>query len=385
MRRPRELFTSQQLRQRALLTVFSLALGCAVVAIAASPALSTTPPPSTTLTDYHQRVHVVRLALDALSSPDDEAGAAEQDERVTWVINKTRVALPPHEHVMWHGGTVQVDNTWLHQALDEYSRVSSTDTPEARAATLARITERLHALDQRLADINPEGEGATHAAAQQQRDKEKEKGRLAAILRRPEYDWNSPPGESALTRFFKQIWDQLLNWLNQLSPQPGGFKIGSGLHLTNAARYFIYGLCLIITGLVLWRFGRWYLQQRALNTVTLPREPRIVLGHKIAHGQTPHDLLTAAEQLARRGDIRGAIRQAYIALLFELGERNIIRLAQHKTNRDYLHALKGERATLYREMQPLTANYERHWYGDEDATAEDWINYHVRCREVLKQ
>lgn len=375
--------TSQLRRQCALITVFLFALGGAIVAIAASPALSTTLPPSATLTDYHQRVHVVRLALDGLSAPDDEASAAEQDERVTWVINKTRAALPPHEHVMWHGGTVPVDNTWLHQALDEYSRVSANLTPEARAATLARITERLHALDQRLADLNPEG--ATHAAAQQQRDKEQEKGRLAAILRRPEYDRSSPPGDSALTRFFKQIWNQLLAWLNQLSPQPAGLKIGSGLRLTNAARYFIYGLCLIITGLVLWRFGRRYLQQRALNTVTLAREPRIVLGQKIAHGQTPQDLLTAAEQLARHGDIRGAIRQAYIALLFELGERNIIRLAEHKTNRDYLHALKGARATLYREMQPLTANYERHWYGVEDATAEDWINYQVRCREVLKQ
>ena len=56
-----------------------------------------------------------------------------------------------------------------------------------------------------------------------------------------------------------------------------------------------------------------------------------------------------AETLARQGEIRAAIRKAYIALLVELGDRKIISLAQHKTNRDYLRAVINN-PSLYGNM-----------------------------------
>ncbi|MBA2645586.1 MAG: DUF4129 domain-containing protein, partial [Pyrinomonadaceae bacterium] len=107
------------------------------------------------------------------------------------------------------------------------------------------------------------------------------------------------------------------------------------------------------------------------------REARIVLGERVEAEQTATDLLDEAEQLARAGDLRGAIRKGYIALLCELGDRKIIRLAQHKTNRDYLDAVRasGANQNLYSTMKPLTASFERHWYGLEPATEADWDNF----------
>ena len=85
-----------------------------------------------------------------------------------------------------------------------------------------------------------------------------------------------------------------------------------------------------------------HLARRAGNVRAKPlREPRVVLGERLAPGQTAADLLDDAERLARSGDLRGAIRKAYVALLCELGDRQVIRIAQHKTNRDYLQSIRA--------------------------------------------
>ena len=44
------------------------------------------------------------------------------------------------------------------------------------------------------------------------------------------------------------------------------------------------------------------------------QKARIVLGEKLEPDQSASDLLSAAEALARRGELRAAIRKAYIAL-----------------------------------------------------------------------
>ena len=97
------------------------------------------------------------------------------------------------------------------------------------------------------------------------------------------------------------------------------------------------------------------------------REPRIVLGERLEPEETATDLLSEAEALARRGELRAAIRKAYIALLVELGDRKLISLAQHKTNRDYLNSLRNV-PPLHSRMRGLTESFERHWYGFAEAS-----------------
>ena len=133
---------------------------------------------------------------------------------------------------------------------------------------------------------------------------------------------------------------------------------------------------------VLWKYGARLLPRNRAKKKE-KEEARIVLGERLAPGQTPAGLISEAEALARAGDLRGAIRKAYIAVLFELGERRILRLAAHKTNRDYLSAIRRERAALYGDMQPLTHNYERHWYGFAPATDADWHDFRTRCNKTV--
>jgi hypothetical protein len=113
------------------------------------------------------------------------------------------------------------------------------------------------------------------------------------------------------------------------------------------------------------------------------REPRIVLGERLEPEETAVDLLSEAEALARRGEIRSAIRKAYIALLVELGDRKVITLAQHKTNRDYLNAVRNL-PPLHQNMRGLTDSFERHWYGFVEASDNDWQKFRSAYHSALR-
>jgi hypothetical protein len=130
----------------------------------------------------------------------------------------------------------------------------------------------------------------------------------------------------------------------------------------------------------------WLRRGAGRGSLGLGRGPRVVLGERLEADRTAADLLDEAEGLARAGELRGAIRKAYVALLCELGDRGVVRLAQHKTNRDYLDAVRrAAPPRLYTEMLPLTGAFELHWYGLRPASADDWQSFRARCREVVRE
>lgn len=322
---------------------------------------------------YRERVHGATMALDTLAATDEDASEEEHAGAVAEMIGEVREMLPPKERVEWEGGTLEVDNAWLHAALDAYQSISSSSVAE-RADALARIVERLRALDERLAALD---EAANAAATDRRVGKEG----LEAILRRPEYAPAQPRNESALSRFHEQVRE----WFKKLVPEQRALRPGASPRLSRAAQIFIWVLSLAVIVFVVWKYGARFWSRGRLTSVKLRRQPRVVLGEHLAADETSADLLAAAEQLAREGNLRGAIRKAYVALLCELGDRKILRLAQHKTNRDYLQTLRREQALLCGEVEPLTLNFERHWYGSEAATLDDWTDFRTRCRQVLME
>ncbi|CAN5138744.1 hypothetical protein BH20ACI1_BH20ACI1_08010 [soil metagenome] len=108
----------------------------------------------------------------------------------------------------------------------------------------------------------------------------------------------------------------------------------------------------------------------------------MILGERLSENETAQNLFNQAEQLAREGDLRGAIRKGYIALLCELSDRKIIGLAQHKTNRDYLRDVRTKRE-LYENMNGLTSNFERHWYGFDNAEITDWEEFRQNYKKAV--
>jgi hypothetical protein len=314
-----------------------------------------------TLEDYRRRLNEATSALEA-------AYKNAEPVEISATFLKMRELLPKKERIERASGTIDVDNEWLHLALDEYSANSLDYTPAQRSQALLDIADRLHALDDRLGEIT---------RPQDARNKDAEKGRLATILRGEAY--NRKPAEGgALARLLQQIMD----WLRELFPRVGPIKPGAGGRPSPVLQVVVFGIALLIVAFILWKF--WVRRRDRIKPASL-KEARVVLGERIAPDVTALDLLAEAEMLAREGELRGAIRKAYVALLIELGDRHVIRLAQHKTNRDYLRALRtGAPAGLYDEMEPLTVNFERHWYGLEQASQTDWTDFRTRCKQALR-
>ena|GEM_PF-375378 len=297
--------------------------------------------------------------------------ALEYPRRERYAMEKTRALLPPKERVELGGGAVEVSNSWLHGELYAFPRISNND---ARARFMRGLAERLRALDARLAELE--------GAASEARDKDAERGRLNAILSDPDFNKQAQTG-GALQRFIEQLVEWIREIFRSLFGNLGPINASGSPGVSRLAQVIVLALCGAVIVYVGWRV--WSRRVRGAKPGKSKRKSRVVLGERLEEDQTAADLLEAAERLARAGDLRGAIRKAYIALLCELGDRNVVRLAQHKTNRDYLQAVRrASPQKLYAEMLPLTFNFELHWYGLQQASESDWRDFSARCRRALQ-
>lgn len=316
------------------------------------------------LSEYHLQLREAITVLDTMSQHDESESEADRSSRVSKTIASIRLALPERDSVQIGDNTIAVNNGWLHRELNTYEK-----TPADRNATLTRILERLRALEHRVDEFDREGRTAV--------DKAEATKRLTEILQRPEYTRNVQ-GESALAR----LWNQLLKWLQQFIPKPKPLAPGSAGWISQVAQVLVVLLALAVIAYVIKNFApRIFRGGRAKKKVK--EGPRIVLGETLAADESAGDILASAEALARRGELRAAIRKAYIALLVELGERKILSLAQHKTNRDYLRAMR-EVEPLHTNVKQLTDSFERHWYGFALATDSDWTNFRARYNQAIQ-
>lgn len=317
------------------------------------------------LAEYHLQLRESITALDTMSQHDESEAESDHTTRVSQTLASVRAALPEIDSVDTGGVTVAVNNSWLHRELDTYEK-SQTD----RAGTLTRILERLRGLEQRVSEIVQSGRTPS--------DKDAAGKRLAEILSRPEYT-RTVPNESALAR----LWNRLMKWLAQFIPKPKPLAPGNAGWVSAVAQLLVMLLALGVLAYVIKTFTPRIFKNRQAKKKSKPK-PRIVLGETLSPDESASDLLATAEALARRGELRAAIRKAYIALLVELGDRKILSLAQYKTNRDYLRAMR-EVEPLHTNVKQLTDSFERHWYGFALATDADWTNFRARYKQALQE
>jgi len=319
-----------------------------------------------TLTEYRRRISDGVVAVQQLQLAHANGNSLREQSRQT-AVARLRTLLPAKETVLLEGQTIVVDNSWLHDALDEYEKNLGS---HGGNEVLAHIGERLLALGQRLDEIQ---NGAKSPGAL---SKDEEKGRLAEILRRPEYQKQAAEG-SAIGR----LWDRFMRWLASLFPKPKPIQPGSSRLMSGIAQIIVILVTLALIGFLIWKFVPRYFRNRTRKKPK--REARIVLGERLEPDQTAADLLAQAEALAHSGDLRAAIRKAYIAFLCELGDRKIISLAQHKTNRDYLSSVR-EKGSLYSTMRRLTNSFEVHWYGFVPPGEDDWNDFRQGYQQALR-
>lgn len=320
-----------------------------------------------TLADYARRVSAAVAIIQQLQGADNNEDPSLREPFVVTNINRVREQLPAKELVLMNRQSVAVDNGWLHSALGDYEKATGNRTK--RAEMLVRIGERLRALDERLKEMQ-RGQPASVT------DKEESKGRLAEILRRPEYNRRVAEGSA-----FQRLLDRIIRWLLRLIPRSKPPQPGSSRFISSITEVVLVLVCVAAVAFLIWKFGPRFLQN--LSRKKKKRAARVVLGEHLEPDQTSADLLAQAEALAGSGDLRAAIRKAYIALLCELGDRKIVSLAQHKTNRDYLNSVR-ERVSLHSSMRKLTNSFELHWYGFQPAVENDWNEFRNGYHQILK-
>ncbi len=337
---------------------FSLSLTLVFICAASANAIP--------ISQYHSNIRQAVSALDSLVQSDETETSDAYEARRSETIEGVRGLLPAHQTIESGSETLTVDNSWFHVELDNLKKAKNEERPNL----LRQTTERLQALEQRLEEFEK-------ARATRVTDKAEASRKLKEILARPEYAVK-PKGQSAISRLMERI----LEWLRNLMPEPKPLSPGGAGIFSQIVQVIVVVLALGILVFVLKMFLPRLLRNRKRKKKKVKPEPRIVLGETLAPDQSALDLLAAAEALARAGELRAAIRKAYIALLVELGERKIIHLAEHKTNRDYLSAVYSH-PPLYGNVRQLTDSFERHWYGLVQASETDWETFRSGYKRTL--
>ena len=315
---------------------------------------------------YHRQVKQAVTALDTLAQTDETETTEDYAKRDGETVEGVLRLMPRSETVDWNGQELKADNSWLHEDLNKYRNAKLSERPEL----LRRVKERLSAIDERITDVVNPGAGVGG-------DKAADSARLREILGRAEYA-RTVKQQNAITRYLQQF----MKWLESLIPKPKTMSPGTAGLFSKIAQIVVIAIALGIILFVAKMFLPKLLRSRGTKRKKNKPQARIIMGETLDPDQTSVDLLSEAEGLARRGELRAAIRKAYIALLLELGDRKIISLAQHKTNRDYLRAVR-DIEHLYGNVKQLTDSFELHWYGLAQASETDWLAFRSAYNRAL--
>lgn len=324
------------------------------------------------LTEYQNNLQSAKKSITELLNPNEEdLSSKNYPEFQRKTLSEIRAKLPAAEKIELHNAELETNNQWLHDKLSEYEREEKNALK--RAMILSEVVERLEAIEQKTRGLE------SSSAAERTKDEDKQK--LAEILRREEYQKPADNTES----FFQKIYREFMEWLRKMFPRPNlpdGVS-SSFQSISFFLQMLLYALVLGVIALLIRRFAP-SLFERFQNREKKEKRERVVLGERLASDETAQNLFDEAENLARAGNLRGAIRKGYIALLCELADRKIIGLSSHKTNHDYLKAVRGK-GELYENMNSLTLNFELHWYGFETANAEDWEDFKVKYKQTVNK
>lgn len=211
---------------------------------------------------------------------------------------------------------------------------------------------------------------------------------LNAELEEGVYAWRRVPineGSNFLASMTQDFLDsiarwykRLKNWWNRGDGEPAGGGGGAGAMLWSAmtARRLLLLLVVvlaILVGIMLYR--RWRGKKEAPLVVAQAVQAPVNLEDEATMPDSlPQDeWLALAMQLRDAGQLRLALRAAFLGTLSILGERNYVSIARFKSNLDYARELRRRgigAAPVYEVFGKNARLYEAAWYGDHAVSEE---------------
>lgn len=324
------------------------------------------------ITEYREKIASAQNELYALLSHDSETETiAEMRLEEREIFAKIRKDLPVKIEVETDWEKIEADNGWILEKLKQME----TETPnsEKQISIINETIAGLGAIEVKLRELETLISG--------NRTKDEDKQKLSEILSRFEYQKPVEEKENIL----QKTWREFTEWLESLFPKRNPTtdeQLGTPT-ISFVLQLLIYGIVFAIIGFLIYRFAP-FLRNIFYAFERTEKKERVILGEKLAADETSENIFAEAEKLAREGNLRAAIRKAYIAFLCELGDRKIIGLSKHKTNRDYLRDVR-KLPKLHQNMSSLTIGFERVWYGFSQPDNEDWENFREKYKEAVKK
>ncbi len=209
---------------------------------------------------------------------------------------------------------------------------------------------------------------------------------------------------NAVTRFLGRITDALSKWFDKIRdvirklrdwwhdlitpdmPDASATTSERGLSQSELAAVML-AAATVLLALLLIRIRRRMRRIDAPDSgdIHTPDEPESDAERAAALPES--DWIEAAERLLCEGDRRGALRAFYYAVLACLATMNLLVLARHKADREYLAELRrraGHKPGLDGEFREIVHTFQTFRYGDRDVT-EEGVDRFRRLQETVRR
>ncbi|PKQ30102.1 MAG: hypothetical protein CVT60_01810, partial [Actinobacteria bacterium HGW-Actinobacteria-10] len=302
--------------------------------VTAAPAREADP-----VSDYRERVAGARKLVERAL-----AGDGPDELEAFTLATKLNELLPASETVDVNGTIVTVDNSVMRGMV---ARLASSPRANMRLEVIRELSVHLKSLH---AATGVPGEEVPQDA-----------DALERLLAE-----GKPDGRSAISNLFGDIVDRLgrtiMNWWESVGASPT-----TGRTLTTITIVVLA----MLTAFLLWVIARAFLASRA-GAVTSPRGVvEVPVGPIVTAAEgLPDDPLAFAEEIAARGDVRGALRALFGGAARLLAGAGIVRQTRTHTNGELLAQVRsGDALTLHGPLASLCARFERAWYGHHEPDA----------------
>ena len=225
-----------------------------------------------------------------------------------------------------------------------------------------------------------------------------------AVYRWHDADHPSPP--TWFDKFMNKVgdelhraWDGAWKMVRRLWPQGLGLHLGNGnqhgWHMQDLRLWIglILALTLAVGGFLFWRR-----RNREMLPVSVPLATAALpdlSDTAIATERSEDEWFDLAKGLEGQGELRLALRAAYLGLLAGLAQREWLTIRRDRTNREYLdeftrrwrrrpQAAVETRAEIPDKLRSSLRLFDRVWYGSYDVTASAVAAYRQHQRELLQ-
>ncbi len=218
--------------------------------------------------------------------------------------------------------------------------------------------------------------------------------RIDDVLQRREYTWRAPREKVTEARkgwldsWLEGVGKTIRGWIASLQKNAERFfrwlferwlgtessgRDGEGHAWGAGARALVWAALALSIGFLAWALWRSLRGKRVPLAVAQPITAVPDLhAPDVAADELPEDgWLQLARDLAARGELSLALRAMWLAGLAHLGHRDLLRIARHKSNREYARELQRRarsRDQLLTAFDDNLAAFERAWYGKHEVT-----------------